>query len=1249
MKKTKVLSCLVVLAVLMSAVPVSVFAIDNTNNAANVSNRSNDLEEVFMGKSFDGTIMPMPFLTNTTTNKQHLSINNTIGEDNESIAYDIVDNSSGKTLVNNSKVNSNQAINETEDTHSYQESNSRKIVSAQGGSLSISVWTDKSEYKIGETVTFYYKTNQVCTAKLTVTKPDGTQVVIGGPNEIPAGTRSKSATIGYPIGTRTVVFEAWAGDAYRKATCYFDVKEKGEEEKWDVIFEGTVTSTYPEANSICEAKIDKIISDPDDVLEDAVTVDICYLPPGDWGSIPCGTYEQVNKGDKIKVYGQRLTVLRWPPLISLCGKSSYYLKKIDEKKPDLIIQDISWSPSNPEQGDTITFTVTIKNQGSELAGISYLESYIDGNSWGYSVSPLSAGSTSTQTFKWTANNCGNIQVKAVADSLDEVDESTEENNKRTDTVSVTCDKPDLIIQDISWSPSNPKQGDTVTFTIKIKNQGSGDAGASYVEFCAGVGYIPIHSSVPALSSGSTYTWTLTWPADKCGDRQVSAKADGGNYVAESDEGNNVRTATMNVACPVEIKFTGNLESIDTPMGYTCYIFKIDEVLTGPQISGRIGIMVWDSTIDPGESNFSSLKKDDRAEVYAVYLGKQHVPWSPKEEHMGSIVSDYKYYVKKLDQQSFTFVHLTDPHIGADDMVESIEKFTDTLQSVKTHNPSFILNTGDIVDYDNPNLFKAYLGLIKNFDIPIYHTSGNHDQRNRVAYPTDLTNYYLHIGNEQVKQEGVTPLHDGHLDYFFNMYGYRFIGLDSGRDYDPWPVHDGSPEGSGIDDKQMERLNESDIRTYPKKIIFMHHPVINGMNDSSQFGWEVENKCTDYGGNDACIVSHRCKFIEYCLENNVDLVLTGHTHEDYENTSFNDAKTHKTEFIQTRSATKDADGRLFILVEKEGLSDLDNGIIPEKLKQEYKNRNIPLSEDVTIVKGRGGWIITDKENKNTYLVTDVGSGNIFLYAVDSVFYHGYRVIKITDKGITHWPEVTPSDNTPPAYLKIVSTFSWGKCRNDLNCIIHPLSIWGISAYRDNQHTGMTARGDIERNIPNSYYTGYYGTILTEKEPQVLVVYGTDPDRIVYHRITEDRPSSHTIQASSTYSPFNITIRSHTEDKIIEYRYDNVGLTDYSTAMVDLTSVKPNYIMEIDDDGDGITDRKKEPDSIEIVGCIYDHDGDGIVEDDIDDLIMATDAYLGFNTGSEYDADGDGIVEDDIDDLTMATDAYLGFITCEGEER
>ncbi|MEA2051852.1 MAG: hypothetical protein U9O90_03385 [Euryarchaeota archaeon] len=79
-------------------------------------------------------------------------------------------------------------------------------------------------------------------------------------------------------------------------------------------------------------------------------------------------------------------------------------------------------------------------------------------------------------------------------------------------------------------------------------------------------------------------------------------------------------------------------------------------------------------------------------------------------------------------ESFTFVHMTDAHIGyydikelTDDpricklikavdpksMVESVVKFTDTLQDIKTHNPDFILDTGDLVESNNLDFFNAY--------------------------------------------------------------------------------------------------------------------------------------------------------------------------------------------------------------------------------------------------------------------------------------------------------------------------------------------------------------------------------------------------------------------------------------------------------------------------------------------------------------------------------------------------------------
>jgi hypothetical protein len=57
--------------------------------------------------------------------------------------------------------------------------------------------------------------------------------------------------------------------------------------------------------------------------------------------------------------------------------------------------------------------------------------------------------------------------------------------------------------------------------------------------------------------------------------------------------------------------------------------------------------------------------------------------------------------------------------------------------------------------------------------------------------------------------------------------------------------------------------------------------------------------------------------------------------------------------------------------------------------------------------------------------------------------------------------------------------------------------------------------------------------------------------------------------------------------------------------------------------------------------YDHDRDGIVRGDVDDLRMQYQAYQGFLSGKEYDHDKDGIIRGDIDDLRMQYYKYQGF--------
>ena len=149
-------------------------------------------------------------------------------------------------------------------------------------------------------------------------------------------------------------------------------------------------------------------------------------------------YLDAKEIDETGIWDSPYGVGRYKDYYPLVDKSENYVK-IKENRPDLVIQDISWNPTNPKEGDTITFYVEVKNQGLGSAGASYVYYYIDSSYVDCDcISVLSAGSTSTQSFVWTAYKCGNIQVKAVADATNVVDESNGRNNWRTAKLYVEC-------------------------------------------------------------------------------------------------------------------------------------------------------------------------------------------------------------------------------------------------------------------------------------------------------------------------------------------------------------------------------------------------------------------------------------------------------------------------------------------------------------------------------------------------------------------------------------------------------------------------------------------------------------------------------------------------------------------------------------------------------------------------------------------------------------------------------------------
>ena len=719
-KIKRVLSCFVVLAILMSLMPATGFAMNSSNNAIDTSNRSTDSEKAFTVT--ESTEFMMSFFDNNTTDKYHSTTQTGDG------------NSSGDCVrmpnvphiyLNETQVGGAASRDSGSDTILAEVSKeTRENIDVTGCDVWVAIDDDTCVgYDVYVDGVYILTEGQggtpdgYCAFSVT----EGTHTL-----EIRKNGRSASKTINFVCGTSytwvsmpdnwcedggsqcdnppTVSFDKssyYEGDTVQitvssaHSTVYYEIKDcSGTVRKTGYTSGGIISYTIPDGStsSCCYWSICFYWDDwdeGDDSIGPAeaggnVTVRsyqctkcyVFYVCP----KTPCEAYVTIEDtvcfGYKVYVDGTlqftegqdgtpdgycAFHVSEGIHTIEIrkddCSETIYsnhnfqcggtYQKILSNywcncnKKPDLVIQDISWSPSNPEQGDTITFTVKIKNQGDGNAGSSTVNYYIDGsNVDSDSVPALSAGSTSTQTFTWTANKCGDVQIKAVADAANAVAENNEGNNERTETVSITCleeiifigtaiehilyigaggwsvkvdevisgpleiqgktvsacigsvdpdkypygyidpniesedkvevyglylgndavvlhgsedyyikriEKPDLIIQDISWSPYNPEHGDMITFTVVVKNQGSDSAETSTVNYHIDGSYID-SDSVPALSAGSASTQTFTWTANKCGDVQMKAVADANNDIDESEEGHNEKLKTLSVAC-----------------------------------------------------------------------------------------------------------------------------------------------------------------------------------------------------------------------------------------------------------------------------------------------------------------------------------------------------------------------------------------------------------------------------------------------------------------------------------------------------------------------------------------------------------------------------------------------------------------------------------------------------------------------------------------------------------------------------
>ncbi len=393
-----------------------------------------------------------------------------------------------------------------------------------------------------------------------------------------------------------------------------------------------------------------------------------------------------------------------------------------------------------------------------------------------------------------------------------------------------------------------------------------------------------------------------------------------------------------------------------------------------------------------------------------------------------------------DFSEFTFVHLTDVHMGAKGLWEELDedstsistppallrwsawtRFTDAIDEILTDvhpQPDFILDTGDVANRANKGFYKLYLSALlplKERGIEVYVVPGNHDRYSPIlgySGDRDLETFSAWINEENIESlKNVTSLmspgpEDEHrhrlYNYTFEHKGFLFVGLNSGGD---WPLSVYLPPGygSGLANEQIHKENNeyagalANLDPTEPKVIFMHHTAVNKYNEGA-------------------IDNNRDAFVSYCNNWNVQLVLTGHTHEAH-------------------AFTVDSSGTIG--------DDCEDNL--DSFSEESFERLEPL------------FIQTQSAGKDS-----------------TRFKHGYRVIEVKDgQAIPHSHQVTGTRTK-----RLISLFSAG----NLNV-----------CDSQGRHTG-TIEGQYELNIPRSFYFESYTITSPDgaeslNTPETVMLYDT----------------------------------------------------------------------------------------------------------------------------------------------------------------
>ncbi|WP_307812427.1 CARDB domain-containing protein [Phycicoccus sp. CSK15P-2] len=241
--------------------------------------------------------------------------------------------------------------------------------------------------------------------------------------------------------------------------------------------------------------------------------------------------------------------------------------------PDLTVSSVTSSPESPTESSELTLSATVENVGTAGSSPSSVRFSVDDADVDTTAVPaLEPGGSATVSVSAPAQPAGSHTVTAMVDPDEEEAELDESNNTGSAPVAVAETPSADLVPVLTFSPQAPRAGQTVTFSVAVRNVGSratsSDPHAVTVRIAGGsgsdrtltgsvAGAIAPGATSPAVDVGSWRAADGSWSV-------TTTVADDDNEIA-ARRGNNTGTTPLLVGRGASVPWT-ELEAEDGTAG-----------------------------------------------------------------------------------------------------------------------------------------------------------------------------------------------------------------------------------------------------------------------------------------------------------------------------------------------------------------------------------------------------------------------------------------------------------------------------------------------------------------------------------------------------------------------------------------------------------------------------------------------------------------------------------------------------------